>query len=164
MKHTINIISDDLRSRALLLIAEIPLEPQHVVIIRPSKITREVAQNSTYWLMMTHLEKHSETGYTKDEFHEMYKEKHLLRIYIKSPDDHPILVSNIEEITKVMELGMRDIAKKLWENLLKSLSTTDASVHEFWEYLQCIEAEMRELNCVLPVKDDIYKRAMGIKV
>jgi len=163
MDHKITIVEERHRQRAIDLIVDIPLFPLHEVIIKPVKITRMMAQNALYWAMNTHLEKHSETGNTKDDWHEYFKEKYLVRIYIKKPENHPLLVSNIEIISELMEKGLNKQAGKLWENLLKALSTTEADVEEFWEYLKCVEHEMISIGCVLPVKDDIYKKAMGMK-
>ncbi len=164
MDIKLNIINEQVRDRAARIVSELELETVHQVVVKPLKITRTLAQNALYWEMLGHLQKHSETGYTSDNFHEDYKSRFLVRIYVRNPERHQVLVSSIEAIEAVMAKGLIEQAKVLWTNTLKSLSTTEANTAEFTEYLKAIEHDMRETyKVVLPAKDDIYNKAMGIK-
>lgn len=159
--HIVYVTGEAQRQQAIRYVTEAPFYPLYTVIVKPAKMSRSVAQNALYWIFNTHLEKHSETGNTKNEWHEYFKEKYLVRIYIKNPDKHPALCSSIEAITAIMEKGLTSEAAILWKNLLATLSTTSADVAEFKEYLECIEHEMIDFNCVLPVEDDVYRKALA---
>ena len=52
-------------------VESLPLE----VVIRPYKRNRTVEQNDYYWAVLTHISQ--ETGYTKDDLHDMMRYKFL---------------------------------------------------------------------------------------
>jgi hypothetical protein len=55
MKHSINIIGESQRHRAIQIIAELPLVPVHEVVIRERKSTRSIEQNARMWAMLTDI-------------------------------------------------------------------------------------------------------------
>jgi len=53
------------------VVESLPLE----VVIKPYKRNRTVEQNDYYWTVLTHISQ--ETGYTKDDLHDMMRYKFL---------------------------------------------------------------------------------------
>lgn len=108
---------------------------QGAVINKPLRVTtelykkkRSVDQNALYWLWVAELS--NETGYTKDEMHD------ILRFKCN-------LVKNIEiDNTEIMQLK----------------STTKLNVSEFIDYLVAIENFAASIDVALP-KGDLWREA-----
>jgi hypothetical protein len=101
--------------------------------IKEGKEKRSIPQNDLYWFWLTFLEKESETGYTKNEFHEFFK--------------FHILYEILE--TLVFKNG------NTWQ-YFKRQSTTELNTKQFAEYMEKVERFANtELNVTLPHPEDL---------
>jgi hypothetical protein len=77
----LTLINEQVRRRALDILATLPLEPRQEIIIRPAKSKRSLAQNATYWMHIDAIRLHimDSTGqaYSKDEVHDFLRAKFL---------------------------------------------------------------------------------------
>jgi hypothetical protein len=100
--------------------------------IKEGKEKRSIPQNDLYWFWLTFLEKESETGNTKDEFHEYFKYEYLII------SEH--LIKNDKNIFKYFKFP----------------TTTDLNTKQFAEYMEKVERFANtELNVTLPHPEDL---------
>jgi hypothetical protein len=100
--------------------------------VKEGKERRSIPQNDLYWFWLTFLEKESETGYTKDEFHNLFKWEFLTEFFGRIVLNH-----------------------KTWEYNI-SPTTTSMNAAQFTEYLEKVERFANtELNVTLPHPEDL---------
>jgi hypothetical protein len=157
MKHTVIISSEELRNRAFEIIANLPLDPVHAVIIHEHKKERTAAQRGLYWLWITQIA--GELGELKDDVHRRMKKKHLIPIYMANPLSG--MTETVMAVREVYKQGMKTIANSLANKIIDLVSTNDANVKEFTEYLEQIEKEAIGLGIFLAHPEDIWHEAMG---
>jgi len=79
--HTVKIIGEAQRQRAMEILRGLPLEPVCEVTFREAKSKRSLAQNSIYWKWVDCIRLHvmDSTGqaYSADQMHEWFKAKFL---------------------------------------------------------------------------------------
>ena len=117
---------------AIAFISKLDFFKPWLIDIKPYKKNRSTAQNRLYWKWLEIIS--AETGYTRDELHELFK-----RVYLGSED-------------KIILGKQINIAK----------STTGLSTTDFTNFLISIEAEAMDLGITLPHPQD-YQFIMGGK-
>jgi len=125
-----------------------------VVTLEKQKLTRSAAQNRLYWMWIGIIAQ--ELGYSKDEMHEIYKERLLWPILIRDSDEFAELNSRIRA---VFEAGMKLEAAELRKHVIGMLTTTKLTVQQFTEYLREIEADALRMGIPLP-HPDLYGLAV----
>ena len=129
----------------------------HCIEIREHSKNRTIAQNKLYWKWLTSVSNH--TGHTKDEMHELYKEKFLVKIFERDNTGYGEMIQTLRKSYKENPAD----SMILFRGVVKLTSTTQADVKQFSEYLQDIEQDCFDNKIALPVRDDIYSLAMGVK-
>lgn len=158
MQKTFTIRSRDIISRVTAFLEAQPLEPTLEVVIKEQQQDRSLAQNGLLWTWQTIIA--DEWGWTKDEVHEHFKKRFLVRIYERDNNDYAAM---IQAVRKVYTNGMKTEAKVMEKEIVRLTSTTTADVKQFTEYLNDIEKEMASKGVSLPHPADRYYQAMGIK-
>lgn len=148
MNKTLIIRNDQIRGRAKEILDRLPLEPLHEVVIKEHKVNRSLAQNALMWKWLGLIG--PDLGYTKDEAHEVYKEKFLINIFLATPDKHQAVSEMWLSIRQLHKEGQGQIARSLERNLAQLVSTTEASVAEMREYLTDIDHHAASLDIRLP--------------
>lgn len=96
--------------------------------VKEGKERRSIPQNDLYWFWLTFLEKESETGYTKNEFHDFLKCEFL-----------PFEIKELKGFEYV-----------------SGQSTTNLNTKQFAEYMEKVERFANtELNVTLPHPEDL---------
>lgn len=122
---------------------------------------RRAGQNSTYWAWLTDLQKtnvNEVAGKTKNEWHRIFKADYLVPIYIRDDPGYALMFSSLETV-------LNELGKVVYENIVDwvvdETSTTQASVGQFCEYLQCIEQFAHSKGVALRTDPGIYKLIFG---
>lgn len=121
-----------------------------VVHISQKQEDRSKAQNRLYWKWLTQWAKHQ--GTDKEYEHCNFKRTFLSRIYMR--DD-------VGEYRKTFEtiIVLRDQNHPLYaqirDGMVGLMSTTDANVEQFTEYLNDIHAYCLSKGCYLHTPDDL---------
>lgn len=157
LKKTFVIRSPDEIKRVTAYLEAQPLDPLLEVEVKLHKKDRSLAQNSLYWQWITLIS--NEWGWTKDDTHDHFKGKHLVKIYERDEEGY---ASMIQTLRLVYTKGMKQKAQALFKEIARMTSTTSATTKQFTEYLGDIEKEMIGKGFPLPHPDD-YNRAMGVK-
>jgi hypothetical protein len=150
VKQTIVISSEELRNRAATILAALPLDPVHEVVIRVHKKNRSVDQNRLLWEWLTIIG--NALGESKEDVHERYKDKFLVQIFERDDPEYAEMVQSLREIWKQ---GMKKEAVSLRKRIVSFTSTTTANVAQMSEYLHCIELDAASLAIKLPLPDNI---------
>ncbi len=157
MKKTFVIRSRDVISRITAFLEAQPLEPLLEIAVTLHQKDRSLAQNSLMWSWITIIS--NEWGWTKDEVHEHFKKKHLVRIYERDEEGFSAM---IQAVRLVHTKGMKQEAKAMEKAIIRLTSTAAATVKQFTEYLKDIEKDMVGNGISLPHPDD-YGSAMGVR-
>lgn len=157
MKTKLILSSPELKARAHALIDSVPMDVVHELIVREHHKDRSSAQNNLYWVWNSQISGY--TGESKDEVHRRLKKKHLIPIYMEDPDSG--MAETVMAVRAVHAQGMKDTAKVLEEKIVDLVSTTDATVKQFTEYLEEIEKEATSQGIYLSHPEDIWHEAMG---
>lgn len=157
MKTTIRIISEETRRRAVTIIAALPADGSQEIVVREYKDKRSEAQRGLYWIWITHIA--GETGEPKIDVHRRMKKTHLIPIYMADPDSG--MAETVATIREVHAQGMKKQAKLLADKVVDLVSTNDADVKQFTEYLNEIERESISRGIYLVHPEDIWREAMG---
>ncbi|QGA12302.1 hypothetical protein GFH30_06380 [Acinetobacter wanghuae] len=129
-----------------------------VVHIDQKQEDRSKAQNRLYWLWLSQWSKRQ--GTDKDSEH-LYFKKHLLaRIYAR--DDVGQYKQTFAAV-KVLRDQKHPQYQAVADGLNELISTTDASVDQFTEYLNDIHAFCLKHGCYLHTPDDLMY-AWGMKL
>ncbi|NIE95172.1 hypothetical protein F3J02_01515 [Acinetobacter sp. Tr-809] len=121
-----------------------------VVTISPQEKDRSKAQNRLYWLWMAQWSKHQ--GTDKDYEHLLFKKKFLARIYDR--DDVGQYRNTFAAVRKLKE-EQHSMYQQVADGLNELISTKDASIAQFTEYLNDIHAFCLKQGCYLETPDDL---------
>lgn len=102
-----------------------------IVVILNDNLKMVDTLRKLYWVFVAQVAKH--TGHTKEEHHDHYKYRFLLRIFIRSPERHP----KYENLISLME-NIRENAPESFEEM-KQLVIHGTHIKDAWE------DELREL-------------------
>ena len=124
-------------------------KPLRVVIDRKQE-DRSKAQNRLYWLWLSQWSKRQ--GTDKDSEHLFFKKQFLARIYHR---DDVGQYRNTFAAVKVLKDQKHPMYQQVADGLNELISTTDASVDQFTEYLNDIHAFCNKHGCWLSTPDDL---------
>lgn len=154
MKQSVNLINLEILDRVLMLCRRaVEDEKDHEIIIRERKADRSMAQNSLYWKWMGVAG--DDFGYTPDELHDEMRIMFLAKIFEAKPDRHPALMKTLFLLRKLFKTEKQLSMDLHRQYILGAVSTTDASVKEFTEYLNQIDKHAAENSVLLPLPADI---------
>ena len=121
-----------------------------VVRIDQKQEDRSKAQNRLYWLWMSQWAKHQ--GTDKDTEHLFFKKQFLARIYHR--DDVGQYRKTFAAV-KVLKDQKHPMYQQVADGLSELITTTDASVEQFTEYLNDIHAFCLKHGKYLSTPDDL---------
>ena len=121
-----------------------------VVRIDQKQEDRSKAQNRLYWMWMNQWAKRQ--GTDKDTEHLFFKKQFLARIYHR---DDVGQYRNTFAAVKVLKDQKHPMYQQVADGLNELISTTDASVDQFTEYLNDIHAFCNKHGCWLNTPDDL---------
>ena len=121
-----------------------------VVEIRPFEKDRSKAQNRLYWKFLTQWAKHQ--GTDKDSEHLFFKKQFLARIYHR---DNVGQYRKTFAAVKVLKEQQHPMYQQVADGLNELITTTDASVDQFTEYLNDIHAFCLKHGKYLSTPDDL---------
>lgn len=121
-----------------------------VVRIDQKQEDRSKAQNRLYWMWMSQWSKRQ--GTDKDSEHLYFKKQFLARIYHR--DDVGQYKQTFAAV-KVLRDQKHPQYQAVADGLNELISTTDASVDQFTEYLNDIHAFCNKHGCWLSTPDDL---------
>lgn len=121
-----------------------------VVNIQEDDKDRSKAQNRLYWKWLTQWSKRQ--GTDKDSEHLFFKKNFLARIYDR--DDVGQYRSTFAAVKKLKE-EQHSMYQQVADGLNELISTTDASIAQFTEYLNDIHAFCLKQGCYLETPDDL---------
>ena len=128
-----------------------------VVRIDQKQDDRSKAQNRLYWKFLTQWSKHQ--GTDKDSEHLFFKKKILSIIFYR--DDVGQYRKTFDAV-KTLKNEKHPMYEQVASGLNELISTTDASVEQFTEYLNDIHAFCLKHGCYLNTPDDLmYAREMS---
>lgn len=111
---------------------------------------RSKAQNRLYWKWLTQWAKRQ--GTDKDSEHLFFKKQFLARIYDR---DDVGQYRNTFAAVKVLKDQKHPMYQQVADGLNVLISTTDATVDQFTEYLNDIHAFCNKQGCWLSTPDDL---------
>ena len=121
-----------------------------VVRIDQKQEDRSKAQNRLYWLWLSQWSKRQ--GTDKDSEHLFFKKQFLARIYHR--DDVGQYRKTFAAV-KVLRDQKHPMYQQVADGLNELISTTDATVDQFTEYLNDIHAFCNKHGCYLHTPDDL---------
>ena len=128
-----------------------------VVRIDQKQEDRSKAQNRLYWMWMNQWAKRQ--GTDKDTEHLFFKKQFLARIYHRDDVGQYRVTFNA---VKVLKEQNHPMYQQVADGLNELITTTDASVEQFAEYLNDIHAFCNKHGCWLSTPDDLmYLREMN---
>jgi hypothetical protein len=125
---------------------------------------RRIAQNSLYWgwlgdLSKTRVEEYS--GWTQNEWHEYFKKKHLIQIFLESPEQYPQYAASYAALEEMaQQLGKGKIYQEIEKSIVGITSTTKAKVKDFAEYLRRIEHDVHDRGIPLRTDSGLFRAAI----
>jgi len=121
-----------------------PLE----VVIREPRVDRSLEQNRLLWKWLTIIA--AELGHTKEEMHEIYKEKFLIGIFVRDDLEYAKMASAIKMVQQQSEADYQSIRKQV----IALTSTRKCSVKQMTEYLNSIQRHAQgDLDIRLPLPE-----------
>ena len=120
------------------------------VVIDQKQEDRSKAQNRLYWKWLSQWSKHQ--GTDKDSEHLYFKKHFLARIYYR--DDVGQYRETFDAV-KVLKDQKHPVYQYVADGLNELISTTDASVEQFTEYLNDIHGWCNKHGCYLMTPDDL---------
>ncbi len=121
-----------------------------VVRVDQKEDDRSKAQNRLYWKWLTQWAKHQ--GSDKDTEHLFFKRKFLSVIFYR---DDVGQYRNTFDAVKVLKQQKHTMYQYVASGLNELISTTDASVQQFTEYLNDIHAFCNKQGCWLETPEDL---------
>lgn len=121
-----------------------------VVRIDQRREDRSKAQNRLYWLWVSQWSKRQ--GTDKDSEHLFFKKQFLARIYHR--DDVGQYRKTFAAVKVLKDQG-HPMYQQVADGLNELITTTDASVEQFTEYLNDIHAFCLKHGCYLETPDDL---------
>ena len=139
-------------------------DPVMAVTISEYVLTRSGAQNKLYWAWLTDCERtlsNEHMGNTKHEWHKRFKREILLNIYIRdNVDGMAETMGSLYEVK--INCGV-DVYRNIKDFVIDKISTTDANVKQFTEYLTDIQRFCAWAGIGLRTDSPEFKRAFGLK-
>ena len=120
------------------------------VVIDQKQDDRSTAQNRLYWMWLTQWAKRQ--GNDKESEHLYFKKHFLSRIYDR---DDVGQYRNTFAAVKILKDQNHPMYEQVANGLNDLISTTDASVEQFTEYLNDIHAFCLKHGCYLNTPDDL---------
>ena len=120
------------------------------VVIDQKQEDRSKAQNRLYWMWLTQWAKRQ--GNDKESEHLYFKKHFLSRIYDR---DDVGQYRNTFAAVKILKDQNHPMYEQVANGLNDLISTTDASVEQFTEYLNDIHAFCLKHGCYLNTPDDL---------
>jgi hypothetical protein len=118
----LTLINEQVRRRALDILATLPLEPRQEIIIRPAKSKRSLNQNSTYWgwidAIRLHIMDSTGQAYSKDEVHDFLRAKFLPTRVVEIGGETK---ASVESTTKLSVKDMSEYMDKIDHYCVQSL-------------------------------------------
>lgn len=121
-----------------------------VVTIKPFDGDRSKAQNRLYWLWVSQWAKHQ--GTDKDSEHLFFKKNFLARIYDR--DDVGQYRATFQAV-RTLKDEKHPAYEQVASGLIELISTADASVRQFTEYLNDIHVFCNKHGCWLDTPEDL---------
>ena len=121
-----------------------------VVRVDQKQDDRSKAQNRLYWKFLTQWSKHQ--GTDKDSEHLFFKKKILSIIFYR--DDVGQYRKTFDAV-KALKNERHPMYQQVADGLNELISTTDASVEQFTEYLNDIHSFCLKHGCYLQTPDDL---------
>ena len=126
--------------------------------------TRKACQNRLYWSWLHDMEKTSineHAGNTDKDWHIRLKKDYLLPIFERDSQEW---AETLESLRDVHRAGLKDECRRLIDHIVKQdLSTTDATIKQFCEYLTCVERFAHMNGILLRTDSALYSAAFGEK-
>ena len=154
MSRIIQIKGQEQIDRACEILQALPTDKDLQVEISEAKDRRSAAQNRLYWVWVTFLA--GEQGLSKEDVHQDLKERILSVIFQRDDDNFATMVASLRHVYKLD----REAGAQLYKGVCSLISTRDADVHQFTEYLEDIERDSTSRGIILPHPEDIYREAM----
>jgi hypothetical protein len=147
--------SPEILGNAVSAIAQVPTDGSVTVEIKGTKDERRIAQNSTYWMWLSDISKH--TGHSVDELHDGCRKTYLTKIYLEQPHGRlqEAWSRTYADLSALIADMPPDEAIPIIDRVKLLVSTTWASVDQFTDYLNRIEQYCISLNIKLRHPDDI---------
>lgn len=164
MRQEFVVTDKKVRFRAYEAVKAITSDPVMKVTITEYKKNRSAAQNSLYWAWLTDCQDttcNEHAGKTKDDWHLEFKEKSLLNIFLK--DENKIYAKLLGALYQIKVDFGSDAYELQYEFIIDKLSTTEANVAQFTEYLTDIERFCHSVGIYLRTDSDMYRQAMGMR-
>ena len=120
------------------------------VIVKKFERNLSSEQRGLYWMWMGVIG--AEIGNTKEEQHSYYKERYLINIYIHDTEGHPGFAEMAESIKAIKADNPKEY-NHIKSQVIRLVSTTNATVKNMTEYLNEIENHARSLNIKLPMPE-----------
>lgn len=121
-----------------------------VVRVGQKQDDRSTAQNRLYWMWLSQWSKHQ--GSNKDTEHLFFKRQILSVIYFR---DDVGQYRNTFNAVKALKDQKHPLYNQVAAGLNELISTTDASVQQFTEYLNDIHAFCNKHGCWLETPEDL---------
>lgn len=150
------------RDRAKAEVEKITSDPVKVVVIKEHSDDRSTAQNSLYWAWLSDCQDtdiNEYAGMLQNDWHERFKHDSLLNIFIADPDKE--YAATMAALTNIRQHGMENEYQAMHKYMMSELSTTEASVKQFTQYLREIDHWCHWHGIKLRTDSEHYAKAMG---
>jgi len=148
MEKTIYVKSEVQRKTAMDYLADLPIDPVHVVDIKEYKELLSGRQRRLYFKWMGEIAE--KLGDDKAGMHLFYKEKYLIDIYVRDDEGFAAMY---ESVRNVYRAGLHTDALQIRSEIVKRTSITDANTKQMSEYLNCIDVDATMKGCVLTIPE-----------
>lgn len=135
--------STEMKERVKFMIDGLPDDEPHQVIIRPYKASRSDQQNALYWMWNTVIGE--ELGYTKEEVHNLNRERFGIEILARISERWEKRLKKIETVKESM-LRYSEI-----QDAAKDIHTPRFDISMMREYLNRIDQWAMSMSISLPV-------------
>lgn len=151
------------RFNAVEAVKNITSEPIMEVVIREYSDDRTAAQNRLLWAWLTDAQNttaNTYAGNVKEWWHLFFKEHSLLNIYIRDN-----VAGTAETMAALYDVKINcgvETYNNMRKFVINNISTTDANISQFSEYLRDIERFCNTVGIKLRTDTHIYRRAIGV--
>ena len=135
--------NDHVRANLIARLEMMPLEPVMEVTIQAHKRNRSLEQNAYYWSILTIIG--NDLGMTKDEMHEVYKEKFLVPIFCRDDRGYADMCGAVH--------ALNEGKNRAWKMVLEMTSTTQCNTKQMSEYLDDVQHHATSLGIRLPAPE-----------
>lgn len=141
---------EDIAAMAKAVLVKLTLDDKKLLVTcKKYERNRSLEQNALYWKWITIIS--NEIGYSKEEMHEIYKEKFLLKIFCRDDKEYMEMAKSIAALKPNNKKEYLAIRKKV----INLTSTTKANISQMCEYLTSIKFHAQgELDIQLPMPEE----------